>query len=264
MEMTQNLNPNTLDTPTPQGKDFRPFVDLIFTAGQEIRKRFKAPAHIIDQEAAEILYLSYLASPPDEWVRRFIDARTKAVRFFRNAFTYWRTLAYAAYIPAIENECKQFIPSFDPQRYTFKPSHIPAPQKVAPQPTPKPKRKPAHKRGQLWKLDDRWDDLWPSDKKIFSEGCRRAQIPQKEDAFPWAELGVQSLSKKTEVSPHQVKRCRFHLCELGLWSRIKQGYKDHGASRYHIFFTPEMSSAFFTKRRGKGKRRMQKRTSKTR
>src|SRR4030042_4855633 len=148
--MTQNLNSDPLDTPTPQGKDLSPFVDLIFPAGQEIRKRFNAPPYIVDQEAAEILYWSYIHSPPDDWVRRFIDTRSKAVKFFRNAFAYWRTLAFATYIPAIENQCKQLIPSFDPERYNLKPSHIPPPQKTAAQPTTKPKRKPTHKRGELW------------------------------------------------------------------------------------------------------------------
>jgi hypothetical protein len=135
-----------------------------------------------------------------------------------------------------------------PQRKHDQPHAAPTPKKTA-------TVRPLLRRGLKWKLDHRWEELSTLDRKIFFEGCRRAQIPKREDDFTWAELGVESLSKKTFASPWHVKRSRFHLCELGLWARIKRGYKDQGSSKYYILITPRMADAYFAKLRGKGKRR---------
>jgi hypothetical protein len=177
--MTSNPYLDTLATPTPQGKDLKPFVDLIFETCDEIRKRFNAPAHIVDQEAAEVLYRSFVASNPDAWVRRFKDARKKAARFWTNPRTYWKTINLALYTPAIEKECREVIPSFDPEKYSLKTSPTPWPQEITPERTTKPKRKSPHKRGELWKLNARWDHLWPSSRKTFLEILRRTQYPKR-------------------------------------------------------------------------------------
>jgi hypothetical protein len=247
--MEMNVGPylNTLATATPQGKDLKPFIELIFKTCNEIRKRFNAPAYVVDQEAAEILYLSFLASQPDGWINRFNDARNKAAKFWINPRTYWKTLAMASYTPAIENECREFIPSFDPENYLIKTSAPPAPQRITPERIAKPKRKSRHKRGELWKLDRRWDHLWNSSRAVFLELLRRTQYPKRPENFPWCQAGVKSLKKFTGVSVIQVRRALIQLECFKLIKRIVRGYKDQGASKYLVFIVPAMSGAFSRK-----------------
>jgi len=238
---------DTLRTSTPQGKDLKPFVDSISNACEEIRKQFHTPAYVVDREAAEILYWSFMASRPDEWLHRFNDARKKAVKFWTNPRTYWKTTALGVYTPSIEKVCREFIPSFDPEKYSIKASDPPATHKIGPELTPGLKRKYPHKRGQLWKLDRRWDHLWPSSHKIFTELCRRTQKPKKPFAFPWCQAGIPSIVRFTRVSECQVKRALQQLQNYSLIKRIVRGYEGTRGSKYYVFLTPKMSGAFYWK-----------------
>ena len=248
---------DVLGIPTPSQESLEIFSTLIFDTINQVNKRFKITHHRVPDEPFNIIHQSFLLLKLNEWKPKFTHLRTVGFRFSTTPARLWATIAYGLYSPKVGEAYKKRNPSFDPEKYLTAVSATPAPQKITPPATPTQKKStttgPPVRRGLKWKLNNRWDDLSPLDRKIFFEGCRRAQKPKREGGFWWAELGVKSLSKKTWASPRHVKRSRFHLCELGLWARIKRGYKDQGASKYHVFLTPKMADRFFLRHRRKGK-----------
>jgi len=242
--MSQELYPDNPGIPTPSQKDHQPYIHLINMAVDWAHKHRNAPDRITDPEADFIMYMSFLISETEWWIPRFTDSQKKAGFFYRDPDTYWRTIATGGSNPKIIETCKKLLPSLNPETYLPKITHQPPAHKVTPQLTTKPKRKPTHKRGELWKLDRRWDHLWPSSHKTFLEILRRTQYPKRPENFPWCQAGVKSLKKFTGVSVIQVRRALIQLERSKLIKRIVRGYKDQGASRYRVFLVPAMSGAF--------------------
>ncbi len=249
---------DTLRIPSPSEKDHQPFIDLIITAVDWAHKHRNAPPHITDPEADFIIYISFLTSDTQRWITRFKDAQKKAARFWRDPNTYWKAIASGVCTPKSITLCKTMLPSLDAEIYLNETSHQPTPQKIAPQPTPKPKTKPAHKRGELWKLNARWDHLWPSSRKVFLELLRRTQYPKRPDDWPWSQAGIQSLKKYTGISERQVRRALRQLERFKLIRRFVKGNTFEGASRYFVFLIPEMSGAFSHATRARKKHPPQK------
>jgi hypothetical protein len=257
--METNPQTNTTRKHTLSKKNHLPYIELITSAANFISERERIPRTIAEPIADFIIYVSFLHTETEWWINTFTKAQAFAAQQYRDPYDYWRLIARALSTPKVESECYKILPGLRRYAY-FRHLHTKAYAPITkPQPTPRPTKTlvavPQTRRGLKWKLDDRWDELSPIDHKIFFEGCRRARIPKRQDDFPWAELGVESLSKKIRATHWQVKQSRFHLCALGLWQRIKRGYKDQGASKYHTFFTPKMSDAYFAKHRGQGTRR---------
>jgi len=110
-------------------------------------------------------------------------------------------------------------------------------------------------RGARWRVDDRWEKLWPSSKKVLRELWYRTHFPEAKEAWPFAYAGIKSLVKVTDLSECQVKRALRQLQALGMISRIFRAYQGMGASKYRVFVTPGMSGAFLKKSYGKGRRK---------
>jgi hypothetical protein len=278
--MQTNPQTNTTRTHTPSKKNHLPYIELITGAADFISEKERIPRTIAEPIADFIIYVSFLHTKTDWWIDTFTKARTFAAVHYRNPHDYWRLIARRLSTPKVESECYKILPGLRRLEY-FKHLHNKTAAPISSSPTlPKqyqppqtywPERKtpapvgiprgiktlaasPRIRRGLKWKLDDRWDELSHIDKKIHLEGCRRAQNPKRKNDFPWAELGVESLSKKVRAPLRAVKRSRFHLCKLGLWCRIKRGYKDQGSSKYYVFITPKMAAAFFANLDRKRKR----------
>jgi len=244
--------------PSPSTKDHTPYIKQVTAACSIIKSTKHIDRPIIHPVADFIIYTAFLLMDDKEWLFTFKESQRKSLNFFRDQDTHWKTIALGLSTPEVERVVMERLPNLDRKKYFPISNPEPAPGKIPPEGIPTQKKStvtsPRVRRGLKWKQNKRWDDLSPSDRKIFFEGCRRAQKPKREGGFWWAELGVESLSKKLRVPHRQVKRSRFHLCELGLWARIKRGYKDQGASKYHIFLTPKMADRFFLIYRHRGKR----------
>jgi hypothetical protein len=242
--MTQDLYRDILGIPSPSETSPEIFSKLITDTVDQVNKRFKVNHHRVPDEPFDIIYLSYFLVEQNEWKAKFTHFKKLAFNFFQSPPILWATIATGLYTPTIGEAYKKINPSFDPGKYLKHTSTTPAPQKIGPELTTKLKRKSPYKRGELWKLDRRWDHLWPSSRKIFLEILRRTQYPKRPENFPWCQAGVKSLKKFTGVSERQVRRALIQLERSKLIKRIVRGYKDQGASRYRVFLVPAMSGAF--------------------
>lgn len=247
METHPDVYLNAFGTPPPFKSPPEIFSNLIIDTVGQVNKRLKVSWHQIPDEPFNIIYLSYFLIEPNEWKAQFTHIKTVAFRFFTTPDIFWTTIAAALYSPNVGEAYKKLISPFDPEKYLIKTSTISAPQKISPELTTKPKRKHFPKRGQLWKLDRRWDHLWDSSHAVFLEIIRRTQYPKRPENFPWCQAGVRSLAKFTGYSEHQVKHSLHQLERFKLTKRIVRGYKDQGASKYLVFLTPSMSGAFSRK-----------------
>jgi len=269
--MEANPQTNTTRTHTLSKKNHLPYIELITGAADFISERERIPRTIAEPIADFIIYVSFLHTETEWWIDTFTKAQALAADVYHNPHDYWRLIARRLSTPNVERECYKILPRLRRLEYfkhlhnktaapitnnpmlpkQYQPPQTYWPERKTPAPVAAPRgiktlvAVPGIRRGLKWKLDDRWDELSPLDKKIHLEGCRRAQEPKKDDDFPWAELGVESLSKKVRATHWPIKQSRFHLCELGLWFRIKRGYKDQGSSKYYVFITPKMADAFF-------------------
>ena len=235
---------DALGIPTPSEKSLEIFSTLTVEAINQVNKRFKLTRHRVPDEPGWIIYLSLSFYPLDRWEQKFTHLKKVALHYSKTPAVFWAAIAVGFYSPKIGEVYKKLNPSFDTEKYLMAVSATPAPQKITPQATPTPKKKHPHKRGELWKLDARWDHLWPSSRKTFLEILRRTQYPKRPENFPWCQAGVKSLKKFTGVSIRQVQRALVQLERFKLIKRIVRGYKDQGASRYRVFLVPAMSGAF--------------------
>jgi hypothetical protein len=108
----------------------------------------------------------------------------------------------------------------------------------------------AKKRGEKWKVDDRWVKVWPSSRAVIKELWFRTHLSKIQGTFPYAYAGIESLMKVTGFSEKQVRRALKQLQALGFICRMFRAYKGMGASKYWVFLTPGMSGAFFKKTKG--------------
>jgi hypothetical protein len=182
--------------------------------------------------------------------------------------------------PKKENLLEGLATALEPEKYYSKfpskktnrqvsPWRDISPQPI-PEPSPKPKKteltlkKKTTARGQKWRLDPRWDKLTPCAKAVFLVLCLRAIWPKKPNQWPWAFAGVgtwikgkgeiqSKLSKQTGFKSAQLRRALRHLQALGMIKKIIRGSTGQGVSKFHVFFTPEMSKAYtaFTKNKNR-------------
>jgi hypothetical protein len=242
--MNQQPQLDTFEIPNRSPEEFKRYQNLITTAVSWAHEHKGAPNFFPDDEAGHVICVSWLISDPKLWEERFRDSQNKAGFFYRDWNTYRNTIALGVSTPEVKSACLESFPNLDWEKYFKHSSSTPAPQRIAPQTTPAVKRKHPHKKGELWKLDARWDHLWPSSRKVFPEILRRTQYQKRPGNFPWSQTGVKSLVKFTGVSECQVRRALHQLECFGLIKRIVKGNTFEGASKYLVFITPSMSGVF--------------------
>lgn len=245
METTTPRDPWDIPNRTPE--QFKKYQHIITDAVAWAHRHNGAPEYLVDDEASTILCASWLLIDPKQWEEQFARSQKIAARFYHDWPTYLRTIAHGISTPDVKTACVKSFPHFDWEKYYGPELGIPTIDKPTRRPAPAVKHKPTHKRGDLWKLNPRWDNIWNSSHKVTQNLFRRTQMPKKLNSFPWCEAGIKSLSKHTGVSERQTRRALKQLERYGLIKRIKRGYKDQGVSRYLVFTTPAMSAAYSAK-----------------
>jgi hypothetical protein len=139
--MSLDLNPDILGIPSPSETSLKIFSELIVDTIDAVNKRLKVTHHRVPDEPFDIILLSFLLLPVNEWKSKFTNLRKVAFRFFTTPDIFWATIALGLYSPKVGDAYKKFNPLFDPEKYLIKTSTIPAPQKITPQATPTPKKK---------------------------------------------------------------------------------------------------------------------------
>jgi hypothetical protein len=188
--------------------------------------------------------LSFLILPTDEWKSRFLEAQEEALLYWYGPKNYSRKIARGVLTPEVARACLKLYPHLDKEKYFPRRLITTPPEKIEPEPIPKPKKKQRRKRGSAWKSHRSEKQLWRSSKASFNHLLYRAQLPDNPDYFPWAEVSIKSLMKYTEYSHCQVTRALAQLERFKRIKRIVVGNEFQGASKYLVFFTPEMSRAF--------------------
>ena len=242
--MEQNTHLNTFDLPNRSPQEFKKYQDIITDAVDWAHKNKDAPDFVTDEVAADIIIISFLVSDFEWWSTKFLNIQRPARVLYRDPDTFWRTIAMAVSTPQVKQQCLIVRPDLNREKYFPYEEPYADPRGDRHELITKSKRKSTHKRGDLWRLDNRWDHLWPSSRKVFQEIRRRTQYPKRLDDFPWSQTGIESLVKFTKVSEHQVRRALHQLERFGLIKRIFKGNTFLGASKYLVFITPSMSGAF--------------------
>jgi len=119
---------------------------------------------------------------------------------------------------------------------------------------------------ESWRLDPRWEKLFPCSRELFyrlifrtyrKDTFRKIKqaLSRGETYFPWCCTGIKSLEKQLTYQPgsskkmkhygeRQIKKALRQLWDLGFIHRIFRGYEDKGAGKYHVFLNPRMSARF--------------------
>jgi hypothetical protein len=242
--MSLDLYHDILGIPPPSKESLIIYIDLINKTVNGIQKSFGAPDHIDDQVADYIIYLSLSFYPPDEWKRKFIHFRAIATKSYTKSRTFWKTIAAGLSTPEVAEAYKKLNPS------PKKPFSL----------------KIAMRLCVVWRVDPRWEKLFPCSKELLyrlifrtyrKDTIRKIKqaLAKGETYFPWCLTGIKSLSKQLTYRPNsskqakhyedcQIKRALRQLWDLGFIDRIFRGYKDQGAGKYHVFLNPQMSATF--------------------
>ena len=222
----QHLLTSSIDWATKHGKDPNPFQH---------------------PELSDIITTSYLVTPFGPWCDKFKQAHKAAAHIDQRGERYARTIQHALSTPEVKSACLVHHPDLDLEKYFQHLITKPLQNEITPHPTTTPKKKQPHKRGELWKIDDRWEHLWPSSRAVFMEILRRTQYPKRPDNFPWCQAGVKSLAKFTNFSPRRIQDALSQLEHFKLIKRIVKGNQYQGCSKYLVFIIPKMSGAFSRK-----------------
>jgi len=286
--MTQNTYQDIPGLPSPSTKDHTPYIDRIVMAGDWINKQKGADRRIADPVADFVIYMAFLILNTEEWKQRFNDSQNEAGFFYKDPKTYWKTISFGTATPEVKRICLLCLPNLNPEEHFLKYNIKQTPQKITPQPIPNPNlkiretpnetkprlrlvKKPftpniARPLCQEWKLDPRWEKLFPCSTQLFYllifrtyrkdtfQKIKKA-LENEETYFPWCLTGIKSLEKQLTRHPklstdtknyegRQIRRSLKQLCNLGFIHRIFRGYKDQGAGKYHIFLNPRMSACF--------------------
>lgn len=242
--MKPEPNSDALRIPTPPPESYRVYADLISKTTDQIRRQFAAPDHTTDSEADQIIYQAFLHLPLDEWKAKFSRAAKSAIQFSSTPERSWKTIAAGLSDPEVAEAYKKLNPSLK------KPFSL----------------KIATRLCADWRLDPRWEKLFPSSKELLyrlifrtyrKDTIRKLKqaLANGETFFPWCCTGIASLSKQLTYQPkstkqvkhyedRQIKRALRQLWDLSFLHRIFRGYKEQGAGKYHIFLNPKMSARF--------------------
>jgi hypothetical protein len=129
---------DALGIPSPSEESLKIFSRLIFDTIDQVNKRLKVIHHPVPDEPFDIIHLSFLLLPVDEWKSKFTHLIKVAFRFFTTPDIFWTTIAVGLYSPKVGEAYKKFNPSFNPEKYLTKTITISAPQRVRTRPTSTP------------------------------------------------------------------------------------------------------------------------------
>lgn len=148
--------------------------------------------------------------------------------------------------PALEDDCP---PPHQKTNRQVEPGQAITPRPIVHHPQKK------LSRGLRWRTDLRWDRLTPCAIKVFIVLCLRAKWPKGLESFPFAWGGVGTWTKEEGIklgslcrlTGYGQRQVRYALCQLqglSMIKKINRGYEGHGVSKFFVFFTPEMSTAY--------------------
>jgi hypothetical protein len=269
--METNLNQPLPEINNHTQAEFYRYVDLLTMARDQGVALHNETNVKLDGFGSNVICVSFLVSKFKEWEKKFVSSQKGAIKKGESFGEYWEIIVNGVSTPEI----------IDLTRWALKnvPSEIELPIRETPkekkQESPRIKKafnpKIAMSLTKAWRLDPRWEKLFPCTKELFfrlvfrtyrKETFKKIKeaIGRGETYFPYCCTGNNSLSKQlvyhkksTTKEKHyerrQIGRAMSQLCDLGFIHQIFRGYHDQGAGKYHIFLNPDMSATFHRSRR---------------
>jgi hypothetical protein len=252
--MSLDLYRDILGIPPPPETSLEVFSKLIVDTISAVNKRLKVTHHRIPDEPFNIIHLSFLLLPVDEWKSKFTHLIRVAFRFFRTPTIFWAAIARGLYTPTIGESYKKLNPSFDPEKYLENCFSPPAPQKVTPQPTSTPsigdtlkkviskipeRRFPAVTEYILFRAPSKSYELVYSTTLVYTKNKKSAKGRK---VYPYGQAYIKRL---TRLSRSTVDRAWSWLRKRGIFNKARnENPKEHHCSLWYVCTSMKQVSYF--------------------
>lgn len=252
--MTQDLYRDILGIPPPPETSLEVFSKLIIDTIDQVNKRLGVTHHRAPDEPFNIIHLSFLFLPVDEWKAKFTKLRRVAFRFFTTPNILWGTIARGLYTPTIGKEYKKFNPSFDPEKYLTETGPPPAPQEIGPELTTKPsigailkkviskipkRRFPTVTEYILFHAPSKSYELTYS---TTLGCCRNKRSSKGKKVYPY---GQEYIAELTDLSPRMIRYCWSWLRKRGIFNKAwNENPKEHHCAGWYVCTSMKQVSYF--------------------
>jgi len=252
--MEANPYHEILGIPSPSKKSLEIFSKLIIDTIEGVNKRLKVTHHRVPDEPFNIIHLSFLFLPVDEWKSKFTNLKTMAFRFFTTPAIFWTTIAVGFYTLDIGEAYKKFNPSFDLEKYLPKTSTISPSQEIGPDLTTKPSigailkkviskvpkpRFPTVTEYILFHAPSKSYDL------IYSTAlgcCKNKRSSKGKKVYPYGQRYIERL---TDLSLPTVKRAWSWLRKRGIFNKAwNENPKEHHCAGWYVCTSMKQVSYF--------------------
>lgn len=252
--MSEDLYRDILGIPPPSETSLEVFSKLTLDTIEAVNKRLKVTHHRVPDEPMNIIHLSFLFSPVDEWKAKFTYLRKVAFRFFITPTIFWATIATGLYTPTIGEEYKKFNPSFNPEKYLKNTSTISAPKKNGPDPTTTPsigailkkviskipkRRFPTVTEYILFHAPSKSYELTYS---TTLGCCRNKRSSKGKKVYPY---GQEYIAELTDLSPRMIRYCWAWLRKRGIFNKARnENPKEHHCALWYVCTSMKQVSYF--------------------
>ena len=266
VQMTLQAQLQSHKAPNQTTKEFNQFREVICKTADHFLSKHPFKNFDIPEPVMTSLFISWLNSDFDQWLKRLNNTQQTAERFYRDPYTYWKTIAFGISHQEFQKEITNIPPSVDREKYSPNHKQLKPSTAIAPTIGTGFNLKKSISLIKEWRLDSRWEQLLPCAKTLFcylifrtyrNDNFRKIKQALKngETWFPYCLTGIKSLEKvltyhkgsSTKLKNYkktQIKKALRELWDQGFVNQIFQGYQGMGAGKYHVFLSPKMSAAF--------------------
>jgi hypothetical protein len=252
--MSEDFYRDILGIPPPSEKSLEVFSKLIIDTVEAVNKRLKVTHHRAPDEPMNIIHLSFLFSPVDEWKAKFTYFRRIVFHAFTTPAILWTTIATGLYTPGVGEAYKKFDPSFDLEKYLIKASPPPAPQKIGPELSTKPnigailkkviskipkRRLPTVTEYILFHAPSKSYELTYS---TTLGCCRNKRSSKGKKVYPYGQEYIADLTGK---SPRTTRRAWSWLRKRGIFNKAwNENPKEHRCAGWYVCTSMKQVSYF--------------------
>lgn len=252
--MEADLYRDILGIPPPPETSLEVFSKLIIDTVAQVNKRLRVTHHRVPDEPLNIIYLSLLFYPPDEWESKFTYFKRVAFHAFTTPAIFWAAIAMGLYTLTIGEAYKKFNPSFDLEKYLIKTITTSAPQKISPElsTTPNvgailkkviskiPKRRfPTATEYILFHAPSKSYELTYSTTLAC---CRNKRSSKGKKVYPYGQDYIAELTGK---SPRTTRRAWSWLRKRGIFNKAwNENPKEHRCAGWYVCTSMKQVSYF--------------------
>jgi len=225
----------------PPGHPYNLFDQMI----QEVIDHYHENPVMVPDGFMVRFFMASIVTEPKTFETKLFEAKRWAFGYSKSPSEFFRSLEQDLIPEEVRREYRIHKPPQEIQKHLTKQKPKPKPLKVIPGIPERLKAIKRTRRGLSWMLTTFWVELSPCARAVFLLICDWARWPQKEDDFPWVQVGIKQLSRWLGYSERQIKRSLKQLQRFGLIFRFLRGWEGFYNSKYYVLFTPLMSGKFY-------------------